>query len=474
MSATLAAIMNAATFAILVYFFLLNGIYLLFIVLSFVGTLRYKHRTRCVQVEEIFASPLTKPVSILAPAHNEAASIVESVRCLLSLEYPLHEVVVVNDGSTDDTLARLIEAFGLKKASRVFRKVLQTKPVLGIYTNPKFPRLVVVDKVNGRKADALNAGLNVARYPLFCAIDSDSLVDRDALLKVVRPFLEDPEHVVGAGGIIRLNNGCRIEANQSVSACMPRNFLARFQVIEYFRAFLGGRMGMSMLNSMLIVSGAFGIFRKDVVLECGGYRTDTLGEDLDLVIRLNKYLRDKKTRFRIEFIPDPICWTEAPERFGSLVSQRNRWHRGLLDTFVHNRRMIFNPRYGIIGLFAMPFYLIFELLGPLVEITGYGLFAVFAVFGKVDAPFAVLFMLFSVVLGTLLSLSSLLLEELAPRSYPRTIDIFILAGFCILENILYRQVLAVVRAKAFVDYFRGKREWGTLEKKGFAERIQET
>jgi cellulose synthase/poly-beta-1,6-N-acetylglucosamine synthase-like glycosyltransferase len=474
MNSVLTTLLHVFTIGVLAYFCLMNVIYFVFIALSLVGTTRHRRQTQYLQPTEIFASPMAKPVSVLVPAYNEAAAIVESVLCLLSLEYPQYEVIVINDGSTDDTLARLVEAFGLARSPRVFRRVIETKPVLGIYTSPRFPRLVVVDKANGRKADALNAGLNVARYPLFCAIDSDSVVDRDALIKVVRPFIEDPEHVVGAGGIVRLNNGCRMEADQSVSVRMPRNIFARFQVIEYFRAFLGGRMGMSMLKSMLIISGAFGIFRKDLVLESRGYRTDTLGEDLDLVIRLTKRLRHKKARFRFEFIPDPICWTEAPESFRSLASQRNRWHRGLLETFIHNRRMIFNPRYGVTGLFAMPFYLIFELLGPLVELSGYTLFVVLALFGHINYPFTLLFLLFSVVLGTLLSFSSLLLEELAPQSFPRAKDIVTLALYSILENLVYRQILALVRAKAFLDFLLGRKEWGVIEKKGFARRAQET
>ncbi|MBP1769045.1 MAG: glycosyl transferase, partial [Candidatus Aminicenantes bacterium] len=290
------------------------------------------------------------------------------------MEYPVFEVIVVNDGSTDMTLDKLIRAFCLEKTRRVFRKVADHKPVRGIYTSSRYPKLVVVDKVNGRKADAMNAGLNVSRYPLFCAVDSDSLLEKDALLKMVRPFLEDPEKTVAAGGVIRLSNGSTFRNGQVSRVGLPRNTLARLQIIEYLRAFLGGRLGLSMLKSSLIVSGAFGLFRKDIALQCGGYRSQTIGEDIDLIVRMRGRLHERGTPFDIRFVPDPICWTEAPESFRGLARQRNRWHRGLIDTLLHNSHMLFNPSYGVTGLFALPFYLFFEMLAPLVEITGYVLF----------------------------------------------------------------------------------------------------
>ncbi len=459
------------SYLVLVYFLLLNGFYIFFMALSFFGISRYRHRTEYVRMEEIFLSPLAKPISIIAPAYNEENSIVESVRNLLSLEYPQYEVIVVNDGSTDATLKKLIEAFSLKKTQWVFRKVVDHKPVLGIYVCPANPKLIVVDKLNGKKADAMNAGLNIAHYPLFCAVDSDCLIDRDCLLKVVRPFLEDPERTAGVGGIVRLINGCTVKSGQVTRIRLPRNILARFQTLEYFRAFLGGRIGMSLVKSILIISGAFGVFRKDLILKCGGYRPASIGEDLDLVVRLRKYLHDHKIPYTIHFLPDPICWTEVPETLRALRKQRNRWHRGLIEAFMYSRRMIFNPRYGVTGLFAMPFYLIFELFGPLIELLGYVIFILCLLFRLVDYPFAFIFFLLSVALGTLLSVAALLLEEFSLRRFPRTSDVLLMAVYCILENIFYRQYLAFVRGKAFIDYFRGKKEWGAMDKKGFSEEI---
>lgn len=468
MEETLGFVFRIATSAILVYFFLISIFYLLFIVLSIAGVFRYRHLTSFINFKEIFQMPLVKPISIIAPVHNEEMGIVESVNSLLSLEYPLYEVIVVNDGSKDHTLERLIEAFDLKKSKRIFRKTIPTKPIKGIYISPSNPKLVVVDKINGKKADALNAGLNVSRYPLFCGIDGDSLLEKDSLLKMARPFLEEPDKIMGAGGIIRLSNGCTVKSGQVVKVGLPQNFLARFQILEYLRAFLGGRIGLSMLKSMLIISGAFSLFRKDIVLKCGGYRTNTIGEDMDLVVRMRKYLHEEKIPFDFTFVPDPVCWTQAPETLKTLAIQRNRWHRGLIETLFHNRKMLFNPRYGITGLFAMPFYLIFEMLGPLIEVTGYIIFAILVILGQFNQPFILLFFLLAVVFGILLSLLSVLLEEYSARRYPRLKDLITIVGFGLLENILYRQWLAVVRAKAFVDLAVGKHEWGEMEKRGFS------
>lgn len=468
MSGALLFVFQAVTYTVLIFFFLVNSFYLLFLVLSLAGIIRFRRLSRYVQLKDIFSNPMTKPISIIAPAFNEEANILESVRSLLSLEYPHFEVIVVNDGSTDATLETLIRTFDLKLTQRVFRKSIDTAPVRGIYASPKDRKLVVVDKVNGKKADALNAGLNVARYPLFCAIDADSLIERDALLKVVRPFLDDPERTVGVGGIIRLSNGCTIRGGRIVRVGMPRNALARFQVVEYLRAFLGGRMGMSVLNCLLIISGAFGVFRKDIALEIGGYRRDTVGEDMDFVVRLRRHCQERRRPFRISFIPDPICWTEAPENLRVLARQRNRWHRGLIESLTFNLKMLFNPRYGATGFLAMPFYVVFEMIGPLIEFFGYILFAAFLVTGNVDHPFAVRFFLLALAYGTLLSLAAVMLEELSFQRYPRFSDILIIVAFGILENFLYRQFLAAVRAKAFVDLLRGRREWGRMERKGFA------
>ena len=460
---------NAAGNLILVYFLLINTFYFLFNVLSLAGILRYRRMVTFVRFGEIFRMPIVKPVSVIVPTYNEELGVIESVRSLLSLRYPVFEVIVVNDGSTDTTLTKLIEAFDLRPSKSVFRKSLETKPVRCIYRSAVHPKLLVVDKVNGKKADAMNAGLNISRYPLFCAVDGDSVLEKDALLKVVRPFLEDPVRTIGAGGIIRLSNGCDIREGQVVRIGIPRNWIARFQILEYLRAFLGGRLGMSMIRSILIISGAFGIFRKDIAMACGGYRAASITEDMDLVVRMQKHMHEQKKPYRIHFIPDPICWTEAPESLRVLARQRSRWHRGLVETLVRYRRMFLNPRYGVAGMFAMPFYAIFEMAGPFIECLGYALFASHVVLGRVNYPFAVMFFFVAVFYGTFISLLAILLEELSEHRYPRPRDILTLTAAGVVENLFYRQYLAVVRLWAFLEYLRGKNEWGSMEKRGFAK-----
>lgn len=469
MSEVLGFISAVTERVILVYFLLINTFYFLFNVLSLAGILRYRRLITFVRFGEIFRMPIVRPISVIVPAFNEEAGIIESVRSLLSLRYPVFEVIVVNDGSTDATLARLVEAFDLRASRSVFRRTLPTQPIRGIYRSAVHPRLIVVDKANGKKADALNAGLNVSRYPLFCAVDSDSLLENDALLKVVRPFLEDPARTIGAGGVIRLSNGCVVKEGQVVEVGIPRNWIARFQVLEYLRAFLGGRLGMSMLRSTLIVSGAFGIFRKDVALACGGYRTDSLTEDMDLVVRMQKHMHDQKKPYRFHFVPDPICWTEAPEGLRVLARQRSRWHRGLIETLFRSRSMFFRPRYGVAGMFALPFYALFEMAGPFIEVLGYSLFARYVLLGEINIPFAATFFFVAVFYGTFVSLLAILLEELSSHRYPRPRDIIILTAAGVAENLFYRQYLSLVRAWAFLDYLRGKKEWGHMERRGFAK-----
>jgi cellulose synthase/poly-beta-1,6-N-acetylglucosamine synthase-like glycosyltransferase len=454
---------------ILAYFLLINTFYFLFNMLSLAGILRYRRMVTFVRFGEIFRMPIVKPVSVIATAFNEEAGIIESIRSLLSLRYPVFEVIVVNDGSTDATLARLIEAFDLRPSNSVFRKSVQTRPIRAIYRSAVQPKLIVVDKVNGKKADAMNAGLNVSRYPLFCATDADSILEKDVLLKVVRPFLENPDRTIAVGAIIRLSNGCVVRDGQVTEVGIPRNWIARFQILEYLRSFLGARLGMAMMRSTLIVSGAFGLFRKDVALACGGYRAASITEDLDLIVRMQKHMHELKKPYRIQFIPDPICWTQAPESLGDLSRQRNRWHRGLIQTLVCYRRMLFNPRYGVAGMFAMPFYALFEMAGPFIECLGYALFLSHLVLGQLNYPFAVVFFFVAVFYGTFVSLLSILLEELSSHRYPRPRDILILTVAGIAENLFYRQYLAVVRARAYFDYLRRNNEWGAMDKRGFAK-----
>ena len=281
-------------------------------------------------LSEISKSRLAPPISILVPAHNEATSIVSSVKALLRLNYPAFEVIVVNDGSRDETLQKLIAVFELRKTKRIYHQTIATKEVRGIYVaklSSPWARLVVLDKENGGKADALNAGINVSEYPLFCSVDADSILERDSLLRVALPFMERAD-VVGVGGIVRIANGCSITQGFVQTVRLPKQWLPCFQAVEYLRAFLSGRIAWANLGSLLVLSGAFSLFKKATVLEVNGYDRSTVSEDMELVMRLHRTLGDQGRACYIEFIPDPVCWTEAPERFKMLWRQRDRWQRG--------------------------------------------------------------------------------------------------------------------------------------------------
>jgi cellulose synthase/poly-beta-1,6-N-acetylglucosamine synthase-like glycosyltransferase len=452
-------------YAILGYFLLLNGFYLVLYAVSFVEISDYARREVFSGLPELFTSNYAPPVSIIVPAYNEEATIAASVRSFLALRYPLFEVVVVNDGSKDRTIEVLREEFDLWESDQPVRMQLDTKPIRTIYASPT-ERLVLVDKENGGKADALNTGICAANYPLVCCIDADIILEEDALLRVARPMIES-SRVVAVGGIIRVANGCEIESGRVVDIKTPRNHLATFQVVEYLRAFLAGRTGWSVINGLLIISGAFGMFRRRDFIEAGGYAHDTVGEDMEVVTRMHKNLKEKGESYRISFVPDPVAWTEVPETMRVLRRQRDRWHRGLMDTLVRHRKMLLNPRYGTVGLLAMPYFVLFEFLGPVIELLGYLALLLGLLLGIVDVQFALAFFVVAVGLGTLLSVAAVFLEELRLNRYPRWLDILKLTLYGVLENFGYRQLNAVWRAWAIVSFLRNNQSWGAMERRGF-------
>jgi cellulose synthase/poly-beta-1,6-N-acetylglucosamine synthase-like glycosyltransferase len=456
-------VFSAIAFA---YFVALNAVYLIFTAVAW-REVTYYHRAREFSgAEEAFASPLTPPISILVPAYNEEAGIVESVRSLLGLRYPELEVIVVNDGSTDGTLERLIEAFDLVSVRKASRDSLATEAVRGSYASRQHHEVWVIDKENGGKADALNAGVNAARYPYFCAVDADAMLEPDALLRVAKPMLDDPELVVASGGIVRIANGCRVDHGQVVDVALPRSRLATLQVVEYLRAFLVGRMGWSRAGSLLIISGAFGLFQRSLVAVAGGYSTTTVGEDVELVVRLHHFLRERGEEYRVQFIPDPVAWTEVPEDFASLSSQRRRWQRGLAEALWRHRRVFLRPSYGIFGMVAVPCFFLFEVVGPAIEILGYPAVAAGGALGRLSFLFLAAFFIVAVLVGALLSVSALALEEFNFRRYPRGREAGRLLVAALGENLGYRQLNALWRALALVDVARGRKDWGQIRRRG--------
>ena len=306
---------------------------------------------------------------MLVPAYNEEVTITESVGGLLALTYPNLEVVVVNDGSSDGTMQRLIEHFELAPVHTAFQRVIDTKPVRQLYHSTIEPRLVVVDKHNGGKADSLNAAINLASGDLVCAIDADTLVSPDALQQLVPPFLADRE-TVAVGGTIRLVNGARANRHRIEELRVPSNPLIGAQIVEYTRAFLVGRLAWNPLGGNLIISGAFGLFRRQAILDVGGYEHRSVGEDMELVVRLRRHGYEHGRTAGVVFTPDPVAYTEAPDSIRVLARQRNRWFRGLIDVLLRHRRMVANPRYGSAGTLALPYFAVVEALAPVLEVLG--------------------------------------------------------------------------------------------------------
>ncbi len=454
---------------VLVYFILLNTLYLGLFLVSLVEIVRFLRRTFFSDYRQILQSDMTWPISILVPAHNEEKTIAETVRSLLMVNYGEFEVIVVNDGSNDGTLACLREAFELRRIDRPYKRSLPTREVRGVYGSLLHANLRVIDKVKGGKSDALNAGINLSRYPLFCSIDADSIIEENALLRVVKPFMEHPQETVAVGGIVRIVNGCEVRDGKVVRVELPDRPLAIFQVIEYLRAFLTGRVGWSVLRSLLIISGAFGVYRKQDVIDVGGYSLNTDTEDLELVVRLHEHMRRQKRRYRVVFVPDPVCWTEIPNSVRVLARQRNRWHRGLVQTLWAHRGMMLNPRYGGIGLFAFPYFVCFEMLGPFVETLGYLVVLLSFFLGVLDLQFLLLFVAAAGLYGIFLSVSAVLLEEMSFRRYPSWVDLTKLLVFAVLENLGYRQMLAFFKVRAFLDVVRRRRTWGRMDRTGFGD-----
>ena len=409
-------------------------------------------------------------IAVLAPAYNEEVTIVESVNSLLALHYPEFEVIVINDGSKDGTLQQLIDHYGLSPVERFYDLAVEHRPIGGLYASPRLPRLLVVDKENGGKSDALNAGINVARAALFCSIDADSLLESDALLRAVRPFVEEPVLTVAVGGTIRLANGSRIAAGRVLEVKLPRNFLGLVQIVEYLRAFLMARLALSRMQVLTVISGAFGLFNRELAVEVGGYSHGTVGEDMELVVKLHRLLRERKQPYRIEFIPEPVCWTEAPEEMKILGRQRARWQRGALETFFKHRDMLFNPRYGRIGFLGFGQILVVDIVGPIVEVLGYVLVPLLWGVGLLAVDYLLAFLAITFTFGIFVSVATLILEEVELRRFPRASDLAILTLVSVVENFGYRQVSNFWRVRGFWQFLRKQQGWGEMTRKGFQTR----
>lgn len=461
-------LLEFTTWFILCYFIALNGGYLALNLVSIIALQRHAQEQLLHDLPQAY-SGLEPAISILVPAYNEETTIAAALRSMLQLSYSEFEIIVVNDGSKDNTLEVLKREFGLLPFPEAYRVQIPTQPIRGIYRSTQHRNLRVIDKDNGGKADSLNAGINAARYPLFCGVDADSILQRDSLQRVVRPFLSDPD-IVATGGTIRVANGCEISDGFLTGVGLPRNPWALFQVVEYLRAFLFGRLGWSSLHAMLIISGAFGLFKTGVVIAVGGYRTNTIGEDMELVVRMHHHLRERRIPYKVAFVPDPVCWTEVPEDHKTLKNQRVRWQRGLSESLTSHWGLMFSRHGGPPGWLAFPFMVAFEWLGPVVELGGYLFMTIAFWFGWISWDAFAVFLFLAIGLGILLSASGLLLDEISFHIYPKGRHLAVLALFVVLENFGYRQLSAWWRLVGLFRWITQREgSWGTMKRKGVSK-----
>lgn len=458
-------------YGILMYSVAILSFYLFIALYSIGETKNYIRKSSFANYPLLASSEHAPSLSILAPAYNEAATIVENVRSLLNIYYNHFEVIIINDGSKDDSLQKLVEVYDLEPVPYFAEQVIATKPIRAVYKsrNPVYKKLVVVDKVNGGKADALNVGINVARNRYVVCIDVDCILEQDAMLKLTKPFLENAEkRVIATGGVVRIANSCEVEDGKIVKVALPKQFLPRMQTLEYIRAFLLGRMAWSRMDGLLLISGAFGAFDRDIVLRVGGYDHKTVGEDMELVVRMRCYMEEQKLPYEVAYIPDPLCWTEAPASFKILGRQRNRWTRGTIETLRMHRKMFFNPAYRILGMVSYPYWFFFEFLAPLVEFTGFVGFCMMALLGLVQWKLFFALLLFIYAFAALFSSFAILMEVMTYNQYQKRRELLSLMLTALVEPLFFHPFVVWAAVKGNIDLLRKKNAWGEMSRQGFA------
>jgi poly-beta-1,6-N-acetyl-D-glucosamine synthase len=462
-------------FFFLLYAISIFGTYFLLAIISAIELRRNIYNAKITNYDAIISSPFAPLITVLAPAFNESLTIVENIKALLGLYYPSFEIIVVNDGSKDNTLQKAIDAFDLEKVSYAIDYKIPCKEILGIYKskNKAYSNLTIVDKINGGKGDALNSGINIAKGDYFISIDVDSIIDPYALQKMIKPFFEETDKkVIATGGVIRIANSCKIENGQLVEINVPDKFLPRCQVVEYNRAFLMGRLAWSKLDGLLLISGALGIFDKEVVIGCGGYYTKTVGEDMELVVRMRKYMAKKRIKYKVVYISDPLCWTEAPSSLKVLGSQRNRWTRGTIDTLFLHWNIFFNRKYGFMGMVSHPFWVFFEWLAPIVEVTGILYFLFIAFLGEPNWPFFYVMVFFVYFFSITFSTYAILFDHLAYHRYKKKRMIIKLVLTAWIDPVFYHPLNVYWAIRGNIDYFiLRKHTWGTMTREGFAKKV---
>ncbi|MCM4167210.1 Undecaprenyl-phosphate 4-deoxy-4-formamido-L-arabinose transferase [Arenibacter antarcticus] len=430
----------------------------------------YKRKHNFKDEVALLQSSHLPKISVLAPAYNEEANVIENVRSLLTLDYPSFEIVIINDGSSDNTLQSLISTFDLYLDEVLYFSHINTKNVRGIYSSKHqaYKNLKVVDKENGGKADALNTGVNCCSHDIICCIDVDCILERDALLKLVKPFLNNDKKVIASGGIIRVANSCIIEDGRIIKVRLPDTFLARAQILEYFRAFLMGRMAWSRVDGLLLISGAFGMFDKNTVIESGGYNPNTVGEDMELLVRMRRLMRDKNIPYTVSFVPDPLCWTEVPQSWKVLYRQRNRWTRGTIETLSLHKKLLFNPKYGVLGMLSTPYWMFFEWFAPIIEFIGIIFLFFMFIFGQLNGQVFLIFFGVVYTFSILFSTTALFFEEYSFQQYKKPKYMIRLLRTALLEPILYHPFVMWAAVKGNIDLILGKTSWGQMTRTGLS------
>jgi cellulose synthase/poly-beta-1,6-N-acetylglucosamine synthase-like glycosyltransferase len=448
------------------YVVIVSVTYLIQLFYAFLGLRKYKKSLDYSTSARFIESENIVPISVLVPAFNEVETICDTVKNLLSLDYPNYEIIVINDGSNDETLNELIEKFNLVSIDEPFKTSIKTEKVQAIYRSVEHINLVVIDKENGGKADALNAGINLSQYPVFVSVDADCILEDTSLIRIVYSFMNDPD-CVAIGGTVRINSGCQIENGKLKSVALTGNALFTIQTNEYLRDFLTGRIALNEMGTLLIISGAFGAFKKQAVIDVGGYTTKCIGEDIELVVKLHKNSFQKNLGSTIRFMPDPVCWTQPPDNLKDLVKQRKRWHIGLADTLLKHRDMILNPKYKKIGMMTLPYFCFFDFIGPVIEMLGYFFIPLSWALGILDVKFMLGFYSLGLLYGTILSVGSLLLEENIFGKYPKLRDILKLFFFAIIDNLGYRQIMTIIKIVAMFRFSKNKNQWGNIKRRKY-------
>jgi len=459
---------------VFIYGTILLVTYALLAIFSMISVRAYAKRDNADQLNTLLSSPLAPGITVLAPAFNEGLTIIFNVRSLLTLNYPRYEIIIVNDGSTDNSLEQMIEEFELVAVDFAYNAKIQTRPVRKIYksSNPAYAKLMVIDKVNGKsKADAVNAGINAASYPHFVCTDVDCILDKNTLLELIKPVMqEEKKRVIATGATLRIANSCEFDQGVMTRMRPPREILPRFQEVEYIRAFVLGKMGWTLLNCVPNVSGGLGLFDKEIAIRSGGYDHSSFGEDMELMTRMCRYAHDNKIDYAIRYIPKTLCWTEAPVTVKIFNRQRTRWARGLAQLMYAHFGMFFNPRYGRMGMIIFPYNFFFELLAPIIEFTGIIYYIVMTIFGLINWPTALILLIFVYTYSVMITTLAILWDQLSFKYYRTWKEVAFLCTTPFMEFFLYHPLIVIFALRGYWYFLTGKKStWGNMQRRGFQQ-----